>query len=128
MKLTPPYTQDVRLYTLTYTFVKANGRHQHKLKAFVGVIQQLSEMHSAGFVPGDIRLATMVFSGDNDSHLIDFSVQHSYVEWAGAVHFTRRASQEKEASRKNINTNKELSGFYNTEIPCTAGQKRKEKK
>ena len=72
MKLTPPYTQDVRLYTLTYTFVKANGRQQHKLKAFVGVIQQLSEMHSAGFVHGDIRLANMVFSGDNDSHLIDF--------------------------------------------------------
>ena len=57
-KLTPPYTQDVRLYTLTYTFVKANGRHQHKLKAFVGVIQQLSEMHSAGFVHGDIRLVS----------------------------------------------------------------------
>ena len=61
-KLTPPYTQDVRLYTLTYTFVKATGRHQHKLKAFVGVIQQLSEM---------LAWLNATFKEYNPEHLLD---------------------------------------------------------
>ena len=74
VKLTPPCT-DTRLYTLSYTYIQGNEgniRYTYQLKAFVGIVNMLSEMHKYGFVHGDVRLANMVFRKDGESHLIDF--------------------------------------------------------
>ena len=76
-KLTPSCSEDVRLYTLSYTHVKGTVNcTSNKLKSFVGVAQVLSEMHCRGFVHGDVRLDNIVFSDDR-SHLIDFD----FVGW-----------------------------------------------
>ena len=72
IKLTPSYSEDVRLYTLTYKHVNGTVNNtSNELKSFVGVAQVLSEMHNRGFVHGDVRLDNIIFS-DDQSHLIDF--------------------------------------------------------
>ena len=57
IKLIPSYSEDVRLYTLTYTYyVKGTVNYiSNKQKSFVGVAQMLSEMHRHGFVHGDVN-------------------------------------------------------------------------
>ena len=72
IKLSPPYSDDVRVYTLAYTYVEGKASRSYDLKAFVGVVEMLSKMHRYGFVHGDIRLNNMVFPEDGKSYLIDF--------------------------------------------------------
>ena len=59
-------------HMLKYGYIK--GVHKpNKLHQFSGAVHDLSKLHTAGFVHGDIRLQNIVFQKDT-SHLIDYDL------------------------------------------------------
>ena len=67
-------TTDKRFCQLKYQYIEGSNVPM-KLKQFVGVTHVLHKVHELGFVHGDIRLANIVFSTEDDkSYLIDFDL------------------------------------------------------
>ena len=60
------------LCMLKYSYIEG-GHEPNRLRQFSGVVRDLSKLHAAGFVHGDVRLMNIVFQ-KNTSYLIDYDL------------------------------------------------------
>lgn len=66
-------TVDGRWKMLEYSYI--DGNHSPTtVEHFRGICEGLKEIHSLGYVHGDIRLANMIFFENGGSQLIDFDL------------------------------------------------------